>query len=95
MGVKALEIRGLEVKGLGAIGARGQGLVVKGLWVEILTNFSQNIYTHIIDHIDEWHKQHALCKINIRNDFILGWSLKSLLLIISKGITMTMLQYEE
>jgi hypothetical protein len=48
--------------------------VVKGLGAEILTNFPQNVSsTHIfIDHIDERHKQHALCKINIKNDFILG-----------------------
>ena len=72
-------------------------LEVKVLGVEILTNFHQNAFTNIIDHIDsEWHKWHSLFKIDIKNDFIFGWLLKSLISIISpKGMTMTMLQYEE
>jgi hypothetical protein len=71
--------------------------MVNGLGVEILTNFCQNVSsTHIfINHIDEWHKQHALCKINIKNEFILWWFLKYILPIISKDMTMTMLESEE
>ena len=77
------------------IGVQGQGLVVKGLeMVQILTNFYQNTSPHIIERIDEWHKKHTLFKINNKNDFILGWYLKYIL-IVAKKMTMTMLQYEE
>ena len=83
-------------KGLGDIVVRGKGLVVKGLQlVEILTNFHENTSTYIIDHIEEWHKQHALYKINIKNEFILGWFMKYFISITTKDMTMTMLQYQE
>ena len=82
--------------GLGVVGFTGEGLVVKGLdLVKIFTSFHLKTSTHIIGHIDEWHKQHDLCKINIKNDFILGWFLNHILHIITKDMTMTMLQYEE
>lgn len=48
-----------------------------------------------IDYNDEWHKQHALCKINIKNSFILEWFLKYFIPTIEKDMTMTMLQFEE
>ena len=50
---------------------------------------------HMIEYIDECHKQCDLCKINIKNEFNFGWFLKYIVPIIEKYITMNMLQYKE
>ena len=46
--------------------------------MEILLSCRQNITTHIMDHIHEWHCHCSLCKIQLDYSIFLDWFLKAL-----------------
>ena len=62
---------------------------------ELLPTFQQDKATHILDHIEEWHRWKRLIKAFTRPEFILEWFLKSLLPYIVKDVSTSGVQNEE
>ena len=62
---------------------------------ELLSTFRQDKATHILDHIQEWHRWKRLIKAFIPPEFLLEWFLKSLLPYIVKDVTTSRVQNEE
>jgi hypothetical protein len=63
--------------------------------IEILSAFHQDKATHILDHIQEWHRQKRLIKAYIPLEFLLEWFLKSLQPYISKDVSTSGVTSEE
>ena len=62
---------------------------------KLLSTFRQDKATHILDHIQEWHRQKQLIKAFIPPEFILEWFLKLLLPYIAKDVSTSEVQNEE
>ena len=62
---------------------------------KILSTFRQDKATHILDHIQEWHRRKQLIKAFIQPEFLLEWFLKSLLPYIVKDVSISGIQNEE
>ena len=62
---------------------------------ELLSTFRQDKATHILNHIQEWHRWKRLIKSFIPPDFLLEWFLKSLLPYIVKDVSTSGVQNEE
>jgi hypothetical protein len=58
--------------------------------LELLSNF-----THIVDHIHEWHRRRILCKSETTKQQCLDWFLRSLVSLLGKDVASTFPQYEE
>ena len=54
---------------------------------KLLSTFRQDKSTHILDHIQEWHRRKWLIKAFISPKFILEWFLKLLLPYIAKDVS--------
>jgi hypothetical protein len=63
--------------------------------IELMSTFHQDKATHILDHIQEWHRRKRLIKVYIPPEFLLEWFLKSLLPYISKDVSTSGVTYEE
>jgi hypothetical protein len=63
--------------------------------LEIMSTLHQEKSTHILDHIQEWHRWKRLIKTCIPPEFLLEWFLKSLLPYISKYISTSGVTSEE
>ena len=62
---------------------------------ELLSTFRQDKSTHISDHIQECRRRKRLIKAFIPPEFILEWSLKSLLPYIAKDVSTSEVQNEQ
>ena len=62
---------------------------------ELLSTFQQDKATHILDHIQEWHRWKWFIKAFIPLEFLLKWFLKSLLPYIAKDVSTSRVQNEE
>jgi hypothetical protein len=62
---------------------------------EHLSTFCEDKATHILDHIQEWHRRKQLIKANIPPEFLLEQLFKSLLLYISKDVSTSGVTTEE
>ena len=63
--------------------------------IELLLTFQQDKATHILDHIQEWHRWKRLIKAFIPLEFLLEWFLKSMLPYIMKDVSTSGVQNEE
>ena len=61
----------------------------------LLSTFQQDKATHILDHIQEWHRWKRLIKAFISPEFLLEWFLKSLLPYIAKDVSTYGVKNEE
>ena len=62
---------------------------------KLLLTFRQDKAMHILDHIQEWHRQKRLIKAFIPPEFLLKWFLKLLLPYIAKDVSTSGVQNEE
>ena len=62
---------------------------------KFLSTFRQDKATHILDHIQEWHRRKRLIKAFIPPEFLFEWFLKSLLPYIAKDVSTSKVQNEE
>ena len=62
---------------------------------ELLSTFWKDKATHILDHIQEWHRRKWLIKAFIPPEFLLEWFLKYLLPYIAKDVSISKVQNEE
>jgi hypothetical protein len=61
-----------------------------GTSLEIITDLRQTTSTHISNHIHEWNRQRILCKIEVTKELLLYWFIKSLFLLITKYVAISM-----
>jgi hypothetical protein len=55
---------------------------------EILSSFKQNSATHISDHIHEWRRRRRLIKLDLPDQLLAEWFMKSFVNKISRDISM-------
>jgi hypothetical protein len=60
-----------------------------------MSTLRQDKTTHILDHIQEWHRWKGLIKTCIPPEFLLEWFLKYLHPPISKDVATSRVTYEE
>jgi hypothetical protein len=63
--------------------------------IEVLLYFHQDKSTHILDHIQEWHRRKRLIKYYIPPEFLLEWFLKTIFPYILKNVSTYRVTYEE